>query len=310
MSGEVCMFDKFGFCKWETTGCNKVHLKENCLLEECDIRKCQKRHPRPCKFFTERGNCKYGGGCKFDHRPPKQIRSLVSRLDALEKENKRLQKVIGNQDLKIDKMSEKCNNSRSDDNVKGVDLLKKQIAQLIDANKKTTEVIKKIDKDLDGMNKFFQAHIDTLYDSLESLDSKVNPNSDTDEDGDEVELDEHSEELNKGSGNNFEERAQKFIEKSLEILEEMEGDVQKCRKNGKDVKEKHRLYCDRIIKEGSMMLSPQLSGKHQDCMYQANEIKNVLEKAEKEGTKFDKDDCLKTIDAFKSRFRNLSPLLC
>ena len=166
MSGEVCMFDKFGFCKWETTGCNKVHLKETCLLEECDSRKCQMRHPR---------------------------------LDALEKENKRLQKVIENQDLKIDKMSEKCNNSSSDENAKGVDLLKKQIAQLIDANKKKTEVIKQIDKDLDGMTKFFQAHIDTLYDSLESLESTVNPNSDTDEDGDEVELDEHSEELDKSS---------------------------------------------------------------------------------------------------------------
>ena len=88
------MFDKFGFCKWETTGCNKVHLKETCLLEECDSRKCQKRHPKPCKFFIEGGNCKYGGGCKFDHRPPKHIRSLVSRLDALEKENRNIDDLL------------------------------------------------------------------------------------------------------------------------------------------------------------------------------------------------------------------------
>ena len=89
MSVIVCMFDKFGFCKWNTS-CTKVHLKENCLLEECESRKCQKRHPRPCKFNTERGYCKYGENCRFDHRPPKYLRSLVSRLKALEKENKKL----------------------------------------------------------------------------------------------------------------------------------------------------------------------------------------------------------------------------
>ena len=166
------MFDKFGFCKWEAS-CNKVHLKETCLLEECDSRKCQKRHPRPCKFFTERGNCKYGGGCRFDHRPPKHIRSLVSRLDALENENKTLLKVIENQNMKIDKITEKCNTSTSEDNVKGLDLIKKQIAQLILANKKKTKVMKQIHQDLEGMNTFFKTHIDTIYENLEDLESKA-----------------------------------------------------------------------------------------------------------------------------------------
>ena len=104
----VCMFDKFGFCKWELN-CQKIHLKETCLLEECENKsRCQKRHPRPCKF-TERGFCKYGDSCRFDHRPPKYLRSLISRLDALEKENKRLLKVIEDQDRKIDKTSENEN---------------------------------------------------------------------------------------------------------------------------------------------------------------------------------------------------------
>ena len=284
MSGKVCMFDKFGFCKWEAS-CNKVHLKETCLLEECDSRKCQKRHPRPCKFYTERGNCKYGLGCRFDHMPPKHIRSLVSRLDALENENKRLLKVIENQDMKIDKITEKCNTSTSDDNVKGLDLIKKQIGQLIVANNKKTEAIKQIDKDLDGMNKFWKMKIDTIHEDLEDLESKINPNADTDEDREELELEEHPEE-----DSYVEERIQKFIEISLNILDEMEGEVQKCRKNGKDVKEKHKLFSDKIITEGSEILSPTLFKKHQDCINEAKEIKDALEKAEKEGTKFDKED--------------------
>ena len=296
MSGQVCMFDKFGFCKWEGS-CKKVHLKETCLLEECDSRKCQKRHPRPCKFFTERGNCKYGGGCRFDHRPPRHIRSLVSRLDALENENKKLLKVIENQNMKIDKITEKPT-STSDDNVKGLDLIKKQIAQLILANKKKTEVIKQIDQDLTGMNKFFKAHIDTIYENLEDLESKANPNADTEEDSEEVELDEHSEE------SYVEVRVQKFVEMSLNTLDEMERDIQKCRKNGKDVKEKHKFYSDKII-SGGFVLSPTLYKEHQHCINEANEIKNVLENAEKEGAKFDKDDCLKSIDESRKKLRNL-----
>ena len=132
------------------------------------------------------------------------------------------------------------------------------------------------------------------------LDSKVNPKADTEDDSEEVELDEHSEE------SYVKERAQKFLEISLNILDEMERDIQKCRKNGKDVKEKHKFFTDQIITEGSDLLSPTLFKKHQDCINVANEVKDILEKAEKEGTKFDKDDCLKTIDAFRTKLRNLT----
>ena len=97
------------------------------------------------------------------------------------------------------------------------------------------------------------------------------------------------------------EKAQTFINRSLNILYEMEEDVKQCRKNGKDVKEKYRLYCDQIIKEGSEELDSN-SDRHKNCMNLANEMKSVLEKAEKEQRKFDKDDCLKTIDSFRTRF--------
>ena len=55
------------------------------------------------------------------------------------------------------------------------------------------------------------------------------------------------------------------------------------------VKEKHKFYSDKII-TGGFVLSPTLFKEHQDCINEANEIKNVLENAEKEGAKFDKDD--------------------
>ena len=72
--------------------------------------------------------------------------------------------------------------------------MQKQVDQLVLANKKKTEWIKQIDKDFDGMNNFFKMKIDMIHEDLEDLESKINPNTDTDEDSEEVELDDHSEE--------------------------------------------------------------------------------------------------------------------
>ena len=58
------------------------------------------------------------------------------------------------------------------------------------------------------------------------------------------------------------------------------------------------------------MLWKTLYKEHQDCITEANEFKNVLENAEKEGAKFDKDDCLKSIDKSRKKFRNLMAFSC
>ena len=253
-----------------------VYLKETCLLEECESRKCSKRHPRPCKFLTDRGCCKYGENCRFDHRPPKYIRSLVSRLDALEKENKNLLSIIEDQEKKIDRISEKDNPPINlNDKFESLDRIQKQINQLILANKKKTEAIKQLDKDLDGMNQFFKSHIDTIYEDIENLESNKNQ--------EEFELDEKV-------------VVEDDRSTSLKILDDMEEDIKKCRKNGKDVKEKFNLHCDQIIRDV----------KQQDCNDLANEMKSVLSKVEKDQRKLDKDDCLKTINEFRERFTVLS----
>ena len=139
MTGEVCMFNKFGFCKWEAN-CKKIHLDEICLLEECESRKCNKRHPRLCKYFSERGFCKYGSNCRFDHRPPKYIRSIVSRLEALEKENLKLLKVIEDQ-------KDVCANRT----IKDVEKILKQIDDLKQGNKEKELAIKRLEEDIKNL---------------------------------------------------------------------------------------------------------------------------------------------------------------
>ena len=306
MSGDVCMFDKFGFCKWESN-CKKIHLKETCLLEECENKsRCQKRHPRPCKF-TERGFCKYGDSCRFDHRPPKYLRSLISRLDALEKENKRLLKVIEDQDRKIDKISEKENGAttKSPEDEARLDSIQKQVDELEGRQKKAnTEALKKLAKGVDDKFKFFNTSLEIIKERVEHLESLEDQE---DEEEEEVELEENLEKTNKERNEEAaEEKTQIFIKKSLQILDVMEKEVQKLRKNAcqKDIKEKFMLYWNKIENELEN-LDPIGFVRHHDCEVEVNKMKLVLSEAEKSGTKFDKDDCLRSVNSTKAKLTKL-----
>ena len=243
MTGEVCMYDKFGFCKWENS-CKKVHLKETCILEECENKsRCQKRHPRPCKF-TERGYCKYGDACRFDHRPPKYLRSLISRLDALEKENDRLLKVIEDQDKRIEKIAKRGEITNSLNEEATIDRIQKQIDEWEGKQKKAiSEAIKKLARGVDEKNRWFNTSLEIVKDRVTNLES-LDYQDDDEEEGCE-ELQEKSEERDSECSEEAEEnKAQTFIKKSLEIIDDMEKDVQKLRKEAcqKDIRQKFLLY--------------------------------------------------------------------
>ena len=100
MIREVCLFDKFSYCKNGVT-CSRVHLKEVCLKRECDYRKCNKRHPRLCRFFRENGFCKFGTSCRSSHRVPKEIEENNKKIESLEEVTKKLSKQVADQDDEI-----------------------------------------------------------------------------------------------------------------------------------------------------------------------------------------------------------------
>ena len=84
MIREVCLFDKFSFCK-NGVRCLRIHLKEVCWNRECrDNRKCNKRHPKPSKSFMEKGFCRFGTSCRYSHRPPKVIEEQNKKIESLE----------------------------------------------------------------------------------------------------------------------------------------------------------------------------------------------------------------------------------
>ena len=61
----VCSFNKYGYCKFRKN-CRKTHVDESCKDQECEIRTCRFRHPKPCRYFQDFRRCKFSD-CKFKH---------------------------------------------------------------------------------------------------------------------------------------------------------------------------------------------------------------------------------------------------
>ena len=146
MNREVCLFDKFSYCK-NGVRCLRIHLKEICWNRECDYRKCNKRHPRPCKIFKERGHCKFGTSCRYSHRPPKIIEEQNKKIESLENNTAKLLKQVADQDAIIKDLNKKlfereCNELKS---------LQKQIDDLVQKNDEKEKAIKKLETDVNDI---------------------------------------------------------------------------------------------------------------------------------------------------------------
>merc|ERR1712074_331709 len=72
-----------------------------CLKDVCDARKCDKRHPRSCKFFNQKVFCRFETNCKFSHKPNKTVQEQNSKIEALEKKTEMLLKLIEEQKATI-----------------------------------------------------------------------------------------------------------------------------------------------------------------------------------------------------------------
>ena len=72
MGDEVCQFSKFEYCKFQEN-CKRKHLNEVCeTLSGCkNIKYCQKRHPKICKRFDARNNCRSNEKCSYHYQNAK-----------------------------------------------------------------------------------------------------------------------------------------------------------------------------------------------------------------------------------------------
>ena len=90
MEGEVCHFQKFGYCKFRES-CKIRHFSQVCeSLSRCnDVKHCPKIHPRSCKRFASKNGCRHNEECAYNHNDHKQLeednntKEKVSRLEKM-----------------------------------------------------------------------------------------------------------------------------------------------------------------------------------------------------------------------------------
>ena len=90
-----CVFNDSGYCKFGVK-CRKIHFKIICLIEKCN-KKCDKRHPRICKFGKE---CDFLRKkiCAYKHvtlaAEDDEFQALKLKLKQVEQENESLQEQL------------------------------------------------------------------------------------------------------------------------------------------------------------------------------------------------------------------------
>ena len=81
-SKQVCKYFKYGYCKF-TDKCRNLHNTKICDKTTCDVKMCNFRHPKTCKFHIEFQHCKFGEWCLYRHKDnhnhmsDKEIENLV-----------------------------------------------------------------------------------------------------------------------------------------------------------------------------------------------------------------------------------------
>ena len=129
----ICKWEKFGYCR-KKKDCTDYHPSEVCREEVCNVSKCHKRHPQPCRFFRF-GSCKFGESCKYDHKKQLNDKEHLERIKQLELNNKehieRIQKLEANekkQDEKIQILE--INEKEQAIKVKNLEIENKKITDL------------------------------------------------------------------------------------------------------------------------------------------------------------------------------------
>ena len=93
---KVCKYNQTGFCKFNEH-CRNRHEDEICGNSKCDNMECEKRHPRPCKYYLLYDFCKFGDNCAYLHKEREDktvMKDLKNRLEVAEDRIKCLEKQI------------------------------------------------------------------------------------------------------------------------------------------------------------------------------------------------------------------------
>ena len=120
MAQEICIRNKFGYCKHHDL-CRYLHVNDLCDLTSCDIKNCNKRHPYKCKYYSEHGRCKFNDYCKYKHDNSRnnyednnninEIIMLKEKMSNMENLMKQKEKEFEKLNALVLKLSEKLSDS-------------------------------------------------------------------------------------------------------------------------------------------------------------------------------------------------------
>ena len=298
MIREVCLFDKFSFCK-NGVKCTRVHLKEVCQIRECDYRKCDKRHPRSCRIFRMNGFCRFGTSCKYSHRLPKEVEEQNKKIETIEKVNAKLSKQVEDQNVEIKELKSRLIEIES----RELKSLQKQINDLAKNNSEKETAIKNIKMKISnsiGRGEEVNNKIDQRKDNVTLEEVLVSEEMCEAEiiKADETQNAENSKETAKVSVQESEEKSLDLLKKYWKLISAFVAETEKTRKTSKEFKTKLKCFNSKIVTEKDKVtgelakLQPMIR-----CHMALDDVRIFLEK---EGQSCEKEDVLNLMKSVKN----------
>ena len=99
MKENVCSWNKYGYCK-HGDKCNFKHNKLICVEKNCNVFKCENRHPRKCNFYREFGKCKFTS-CAFSHEKQNDVKENNQKILEIENKLREIDKVTNQDDSTV-----------------------------------------------------------------------------------------------------------------------------------------------------------------------------------------------------------------
>ena len=170
----VCLFNKYGHCRFRET-CRKLHYKELCENPVCETVKCEKRHPKSCKYFNIFNRCKFGSFCSFAHKASPRVcnnEEIEAKFFSIDKRVEKLENEIKQVNLELTNISER--NESLESKLKSTMESFKVMCE-ITVKKATDAIVEMITKQQDASEKKQKESFDTLNELLVTIISKSQP---------------------------------------------------------------------------------------------------------------------------------------
>ena len=153
----LCRYNKFGYCKFSDK-CRFRHNNDLCVDKNCNVFKCDKRHPKICTFHRDFGRCKFTTYCRYNHEKQTDVQNNCDMIKKFEKKLTEMENKINPNETNILNDVEKQNEK--------IENLEKMVKNLQDNQIKQDEIF---ENKIDSMENILK----TLREAIAEKDSEI-----------------------------------------------------------------------------------------------------------------------------------------